>query len=77
MSADGVIRAALLLIALGEEEAAEAFRHLSPRAVLRGIALRLSLVLVVACGVLVRLTGILPGETACRQGSEAARATDR
>ena len=33
MSADGVARAALLLMALGEEEAAEAFRHLSPREV--------------------------------------------
>ncbi|MFM0498627.1 flagellar motor switch protein FliG [Paraburkholderia caledonica] len=33
MSADGVMRAALLLVALGEEEAAEAFRHLSPKEV--------------------------------------------
>ncbi|HEX7937261.1 MAG TPA: flagellar motor switch protein FliG [Paraburkholderia sp.] len=33
MSADGVVKAALLLVALGEEEAAEAFRHLSPREV--------------------------------------------
>ncbi|WOD13596.1 flagellar motor switch protein FliG [Paraburkholderia kirstenboschensis] len=33
MSTDGVIRAALLLVALGEEGAAEAFRHLSPREV--------------------------------------------
>ncbi|CAN7802754.1 flagellar motor switch protein FliG [Paraburkholderia hospita] len=33
MSADGIVKAALLLAALGEEEAAEAFRHLSPREV--------------------------------------------
>jgi flagellar motor switch protein FliG len=33
MSADGVVKAALLLVALGEEQAAEAFRHLSPREV--------------------------------------------
>ncbi|MFL9964710.1 flagellar motor switch protein FliG [Paraburkholderia sediminicola] len=33
MSADGVVKAALLLVALGEEEATEAFRHLSPREV--------------------------------------------
>jgi flagellar motor switch protein FliG len=33
VSAEGVARAALLLAALGEEAAAEAFRHLSPREV--------------------------------------------
>jgi flagellar motor switch protein FliG len=33
MSTDGVVKAALLLVALGEQEAAEAFRHLSPREV--------------------------------------------
>ncbi|MFM0007984.1 flagellar motor switch protein FliG [Paraburkholderia dipogonis] len=33
MSADGVVKAALLLVALGEEEVAEALRHLSPREV--------------------------------------------
>jgi flagellar motor switch protein FliG len=33
MSADGVVKAALLLVALGEEEAAEALRHLSPQEV--------------------------------------------
>lgn len=33
MSADGIVKAALLPAALGEEEAAEAFRHLSPREV--------------------------------------------
>ncbi|MHB1592033.1 MAG: magnesium and cobalt transport protein CorA, partial [Sulfuricella sp.] len=35
MSEDGVQKSAILLMALGEEEAAEVFKHLSPKEVQR------------------------------------------